>query len=149
MEKPTGKHHCGNRSHCRDSSDGDGRCFCGCGVCSVWNDWLYDRPVPSGSGDYSIGSRVWPGMSKLIEEMGELAQVLGKLMGTGGEAKHWDGSNLRERLIEELADLHAAIQFFANQNLTIEEQNALAKRAGEKWRRFDEWHAGGTHGVAR
>jgi NTP pyrophosphatase (non-canonical NTP hydrolase) len=104
---------------------------------------------PTGSGDYSIGSPVWPGMSKVIEEMGELAQVLGKLMGTGGEAKHWDGSNLRERLIEELADLHAAIQFFANQNLTIEEQNALAKRAGEKWRRFDEWHAGGTHGVAR
>lgn len=101
------------------------------------------------SGDFSIGSKVWPGMSKLIEEMGELGQVLGKLMGTGGEAKHWDGSNLRERVIEELADVYAAIRFFVANNLTEEEGAALSKRVVEKRRLFEEWHAGGTHGVAR
>jgi len=88
-------------------------------------------------------------MSKLIEEMGELGQVFGKLMGTGGEAKHWDGSNLRERVVEELADVYAAIQFFAANNLTLEEQHAWAERVATKRRRFDGWHEGGTHGVAR
>jgi len=102
-----------------------------------------------GSGDFSIGSKVWPGMSKVIEEMGELQQVFGKLMGTGGEANHWDGSDLRKRVLEELADVYAAVQFFVAQNMTQEEQHAWAERVATKRRRFEEWQAGGTHGVAR
>ena len=156
MEKPTGKRHCGSGIFCYERGDSDNRCLCGCLLCSAWNAWLYDSlvqpnrsPALTGSGDYSIGSKVWPGMSKVIEEMGELAQVFGKLMGTGGEPKHWDGSNLRERLIEELADVYAAVQFFAANNLTKEEQFEWAKRIGKKRELFDEWHAGGTHGVAR
>ncbi len=101
------------------------------------------------SGDYSIGSKVWPGMSKLIEEMGELGQVLGKIMGTGGEAKHWDGSNLRERVVEELADVYAAVLFFVTQNLTHEERVVWSNRVGAKLVLFNKWHAGGTHGVVR
>jgi len=38
-----------------------------------------------GSGDFSIGSAVWPGVSKVIEEMGELQQVLGKLIAVAGD----------------------------------------------------------------
>jgi hypothetical protein len=33
---------------------------------------------------FAIGSDAWPGTSKLLEEQGELVQVLGKLMATGG-----------------------------------------------------------------
>ena len=94
-----------------------------------------------GNGDFSIGSPVWPGTSKLIEEMGELHQVLGKLLGTAGEPHHWDGSNLRERLVEELADLQAAIVFFRQNNMTSDEQSAIAQRAWEKVNLFEEWHA--------
>ena len=131
MEKPTGKRHCGSGIFCYERGDSDNRCLCGCLLCSAWNAWLYDSLV-----------QLWPSMSKV-------AQVFGKLMGTGGEPKHWDGSNLRERLIEELADVYAAVQFFAANNLTKEEQFEWAKRIGKKRELFDEWHAGGTHGVAR
>lgn len=65
---------------------------------------------------YSIGSDAWPGLSKLIEECGETIQVAGKLMGTGGAVEHWDGSNLGDRLIEEIGDLQAAIEFFVETN---------------------------------
>ena len=93
-----------------------------------------------GSGDFSIGSQVWPGASKLIEEMGELQQVLGKLLGTAGETKHWDGSDLKERLKEEMADVMAALAFFIGTNFTDAEDDWIHARAEEKMKRFVEWH---------
>ena len=92
------------------------------------------------SGDFSIGSKVWPGTSKLIEEMGELQQVLGKLMGTAGQAAHWDGTDLRERLIDELADLQAAINFFQGKNLTTADDDRIERRRCEKLHTFCAWH---------
>lgn len=92
------------------------------------------------SGDFSIGSQVWPGTSKLLEEMGELTQVLGKLMGTGGEVEHWDGSNLRKRMLEEIADLQAAIQFFQAKNFTADDDDKISLRVQEKLHLFSEWH---------
>jgi NTP pyrophosphatase (non-canonical NTP hydrolase) len=65
---------------------------------------------------YAIGSETWPGLSKLVEECGEVLQVAGKLMGTGGQVEHWDGTDLRERMTEELADLLAAIDFLQYMN---------------------------------
>lgn len=94
-----------------------------------------------GGGDFSIGSQVWPGASKLIEEMGELQQVLGKLLGTAGEVKHWDGTNLRLRLVEEMADVRAAIVFFQAKNLTERDIMDMDRRYKHKLELFDEWHA--------
>lgn len=91
-----------------------------------------------GSGDFSIGSNVWPGVSKLIEEAGELLQVLGKLMATGGELDHWDGTNLRTRIEDELADVYAAIKFVIDHS-EIDEEYVLA-RADKKVRLFNKWH---------
>jgi hypothetical protein len=51
---------------------------------------------------FAIGDKEWPGISKLVEEAGEVGQVCGKLIGSGGETAHFDGSNLRARLSEEL-----------------------------------------------
>ena len=93
----------------------------------------------SGSGDFSIGSAIWPGTSKLLEEQGELIQVLGKLMATGGDTKHWSG-DLRTMLVEESGDLIAAINFFLHHNLTAEEQHAVAERAQRKMALFEQWH---------
>ena len=45
------------------------------------------------AGPYSIGSDVWPGLSKLAEESGEVVQVIGKIV--ADEVK---------RTIPELAD---------------------------------------------
>lgn len=95
------------------------------------------------SGDFSIGSKVWPGTSKLIEEMGELQQVLGKLLGSHGEIAHYDGSNLRERLIEEIADLRAALTFFEDNNFTVEEESQRVLRSRQKLVLFNKWQKEG------
>lgn len=92
------------------------------------------------SGDFSIGSKVWPGTSKLLEEMGELQQVLGKLLGSAGEANHWDGSDLRKRLVEEIGDLKAAIEFFQSKNMSVAEQYDVETRRDTKFVLFQTWH---------
>lgn len=90
------------------------------------------------AGPYSIGSNHWPGLSKLIEEAGEVGQVAGKILGTGGKVDHWDGSNLKEKLEEELADLSAAILFvMAKNNL---DQLVINRRIAQKLELFERWH---------
>ena len=96
-----------------------------------------------GSGDFSIGSTVWPGTSKVIEEMGELGQVLGKLIATGGDTKHWDG-DLRKRLIEEIGDVTAAIIFFQQKNFSAVEAMEVGVRIQKKLDLFNEWHLNPT-----
>ena len=89
------------------------------------------------AGPYSIGSDRWPGMSKVIEETGELGQVLGKLIATGGDPEHWDGSDLRERLVDECGDVLAAVSFFAETNGILD---AVELRARRKIETFHQWH---------
>lgn len=90
------------------------------------------------AGPYGIGSDMWPGLSKLIEECGEVIQVAGKILGTGGTAAHWDGTDLRERLTEELADLGAAMAFVGDHNDL--DADALTERMDTKYALFEQWH---------
>lgn len=98
-----------------------------------------------GDGDFSIGSMVWPGTSKLLEEQGELIQVLGKLLGSAGALDHWSG-DLKKMLIEEMGDVYAALTFFAEQNLSDDEQIAILERAQGKIETFEKWHTAGIEG---
>jgi NTP pyrophosphatase (non-canonical NTP hydrolase) len=91
--------------------------------------------------DYTFGSDNWPGLSKLVEECGEVIQVCGKIMGTGGQFEHWDGSNLAERLEDELGDLTAAIDFVTFHVGLL--RSRIAQRAEEKFDTFERWHAEG------
>ncbi len=93
------------------------------------------------SGDYSIGSYIWPGLSKLIEEAGEVQQICGKLIGSSGDINHFDGSNLKERLEDEIADLTAALDFVSNKNGL--DGNRIMNRYREKLKLFEEWHREG------
>ncbi len=93
----------------------------------------------SSDGSFSIGSRTWPGLSKLIEEIGELGQVLGKLIGRRGKVEHWDGSNLSDRLHEELADVRAAIRFVEEVNGL--DRDRIEERVQVKLALFKQWHA--------
>lgn len=93
----------------------------------------------STAGPYSIGSDHWPGLSKLIEECGEVMQVAGKIIATNGVAGHWDGSDLRERLQDELGDLLAAVTFVGEINGL--NQDAVFDRAEKKEALFRRWHA--------
>ena len=90
-------------------------------------------------GDYSIGSRVWPGLSKLIEESGEVGQVCGKVIGANGKKVHFDSSDLKERLEGELGDLLAAIDFVMQHN-DLSNEVIQAQRL-KKLDRFNRWHA--------
>src|SRR6266576_699201 len=88
---------------------------------------------------FAIGSPEWPRLSKLAEEAGETLQVIGKLMGTGGETNHWDGTDLRLRLIEELADLQAAIDFVIEVCPRMDSY-AIEERRVRKLALFKAWH---------
>ena len=91
----------------------------------------------SATGEFSIGGQLWPGLSKLIEECGEVMQVGGKLIGSEGRTDHWSG-DLNQMLIEELGDLRAAITFFMEANAI--DSASVALRQSEKLARFWQWH---------
>jgi NTP pyrophosphatase (non-canonical NTP hydrolase) len=96
------------------------------------------EPPKSRVPDLAIGSDVWPGLAKLAEECGELAQVIGKLTAYP-DSPHPDGSDLVARLQEEMADVQAAIEFVCIVNLPINGK-AVSDRHGRKLRRFRDWH---------
>lgn len=88
---------------------------------------------------FAIGDREWPGLSKLVEETGEVAQVVGKLMGTRGDTQHYSGLDLRTALENELGDLLAAIKFVGSHCEALS-ANAIHSRAEEKYAQFVTWH---------
>ena len=102
------------------------------------DDMFLPLPAP-----YGFGSPFWPGLAKVIEEMGETAQVIGKLMMTGGRPNHWDGTNLYQRLDDELADLLAAVDFFRSQNASKLDLLKSGERRTRKLGIFRGWQIGG------
>lgn len=90
------------------------------------------------AGPYSIGSDRWPGLAKVAEECGEVIQVAGKIIAANGESAHWDGSDLRRRLEDEIADLRAAADFLILRNGLDEDR--IRHRAGDKLVLFEGWH---------
>ena len=87
---------------------------------------------------YCIGSDEWNGLSKLIEELGELQQVCGKLIGSQGESNHWSG-DLHAKFIEELGDVYASLDFFVDMNFSADAQKDIHKRAFVKNTTFRKW----------
>lgn len=90
---------------------------------------------------FAFGNKEWPGLAKLNEEAGELVQVIGKLMMTHGKSEHWEpGVNLRVKLIEEMADVAAALAFQAAHVLSMDEVQTYTTRSYAKLALFDKWH---------
>jgi NTP pyrophosphatase (non-canonical NTP hydrolase) len=94
-------------------------------------------------GPYSIGSPVWPGIAKLVEETGELNQVLGKIIATGGDTTYYGGDSLHDKLVQELGDVFAALRFFIDHNLSPEAQHVIENRFLIKMKKFELWHRKG------
>lgn len=93
-----------------------------------------------GRGAFAFGDDAWPGVAKLVEECGEVIQVAGKLMMTHGSIVHWTG-NLRQLLLDEIADVEAAIVFFNRHNMTDMERRDMCRRVTAKVAKFEGWHA--------
>lgn len=86
----------------------------------------------------AIGSYVWPGALKTLEECGELAQVLGKLLAFP-DGEHPDGEGpLTTRLENEIADIRAATDYLIAVNRLDSERIALREK--DKLARFEDWH---------
>lgn len=78
------------------------------------------------------------GLAKMIEELGELQQVAGKILAYGlGE--HPDGKgSLEQRFIEEAGDVLAAIRFVGmTHNINM---NLVMQRMDDKIFLFEKWH---------
>lgn len=90
------------------------------------------------AGPYSIGSDRWPGLAKLAEECGEVIQVIGKIIAANGETAHWDGTDLLERLEDEIADMRAAAAFLIRHNDL--DAGRVTNRTADKLVTFDGWH---------
>jgi NTP pyrophosphatase (non-canonical NTP hydrolase) len=88
---------------------------------------------------FHFGDPRWPGIAKLNEECGELIQVIGKLMGSHGEDTGWDGTDLRERLILEMANVAAALGFVEGE-LNRDERSIFRRVAAGKLNQFRQWH---------
>lgn len=84
-----------------------------------------------------MSKELWRGIFKLQEEMGELAQVLGKL-GPFPEGEHPDGERpLKERCEDEVADVMAVLTYFTKVNKL--DFDRISKRADEKLAKFEKW----------
>jgi NTP pyrophosphatase (non-canonical NTP hydrolase) len=86
----------------------------------------------------AIGSKTWPGLGKLLEESGELQQVIGKLIAYP-EGPHPDGTNAISRLHDEIGDVLAACQFVVQTN-NLDAEHIMRRRA-RKLSRFVGWHS--------
>jgi isocitrate/isopropylmalate dehydrogenase len=99
---------------------------------------------------YGIGDEVWPGMAKVIEEMGELQTVMAKIMSCSGGVEYWDGTDLFEKLMEELADVEAALWFFEliNEKVRWRRDQLYLRRVRQKQDQYLQWHMKNreTHG---
>jgi NTP pyrophosphatase (non-canonical NTP hydrolase) len=98
-------------------------------------------PLPEAKYHYSFGNPLLPGLAKLMEECGELVQILAKKMAYPLEP-HPDGQDTDARIVEEMGDVLAGITFYGSLNLTKEQQDAVEARRDKKVELFRSWHAG-------
>jgi NTP pyrophosphatase (non-canonical NTP hydrolase) len=89
---------------------------------------------------YSFGTDIHPGFAKIVEEGGELFEVIGKIMMIDGRFNHWVG-DLRKALHDELADVSAAVDFYVAQpvNFSPVERAAFFERKMTKLAKFEDW----------
>ena len=77
------------------------------------------------------------GVAKLIEECGELQQVCGKRLAYWTTDDHPDGTNLKERMEDEMADVCAAIDFVIEQKGL--DRTRISLRWAQKMALFETW----------
>jgi hypothetical protein len=85
----------------------------------------------------------WKGIFKVLEEMGELQQVLGKLC-VFPDGKHPDGTDLIRRLEEEVVDVTAALAYFVENTPVPLNGEHMDKRMIDKYEKFNAYSLSGV-----
>jgi NTP pyrophosphatase (non-canonical NTP hydrolase) len=86
------------------------------------------------------------GLTKLLEELGELAQVAAKKQAYFHTDAHPDGGgSLKERMEHEMGDVSAAMRF-VQQQFGLD-RDAIEQRARAKLALFEQWHADAANGA--
>lgn len=91
---------------------------------------------------HQLGDMKYHGIVKVVEESAELIAELAKLTACP-DGIFWDGSNIHERVLDEIGDALAAINFFVGQLPNPADQLAINKRCMEKTVKFMMWHDAG------
>jgi hypothetical protein len=87
---------------------------------------------------FFIGAERWPGLTKVVEECGEVLQNAGKILAFPDEP-HPSGTVPGADFWDEVADLTAALEYMAAHNPVNAER--FKRRADAKRRLFEQWHA--------
>lgn len=90
----------------------------------------------------TFGSSTWPGLVKVAEEAGEVVQVIAKMLAVGADPSRRGTAAMRHRLLEEIADLNAAVTFaLDHSDLDATERSFIAERTAAKREKYGRWHA--------
>lgn len=89
----------------------------------------------------------WQGIFKLVEETGELNQILGKL-GEYPDGQHPDqlpdgGPTLRARVVTKIGDVYAALDHFVEKNMNSVEISFVEAQRLMKVKKFRWWELSG------
>lgn len=84
----------------------------------------------------------WKGIGELIEETGELNQILGKLIAFP-DGVHAVQGDLKNSLEEELADTWAALLYFIKENRL--DFVKIVERRNDKEIKFEQWGLSGLY----
>ena len=99
-----------------------------------------DQVIKADKGPDDTSHHRWKGIHKLIEEMGEVAQVIGKI-NAFPDGEHPDGGPpLQQRIADELTDLDAAIQYFREKNGIMSDSVRYTDKLGK----FRAWGLSGV-----
>lgn len=92
---------------------------------------------------YLNGTTRYFGVAKVIEETGEINQLLGKLIACPDEP-HWDGKGyVKDRLPDEIADGLASLIYFLCNNYDDKVINKVKKRMNSKLKKYNKWELSG------
>ncbi len=79
----------------------------------------------------------YKGLLKLNEECAELGQITSKQIAYYGEEIYPDGTDLKERLVEEIGDVLATIEYVILHNMLP--VGAIYERKAKKLEKFEKW----------
>lgn len=97
----------------------------------------YRKQMQSVNPGYTMHNVTWPGLSKVIEESGEVLQICGKIMAIRGGDTYYNGEDLRVELENEVSDLLASLTYLIRENDL--DKARINRRVQMKLAKYQNW----------